>query len=108
QADVGIALSEGTDVAMETAQIILMSGSRGANPLSKIVDALRLSQATFRKIQQNLFWAFIYNLLGLPIAAGLLLPKFGILLSPAASAAMMAFSSLSVVINSLSLRRFRG
>jgi Cu2+-exporting ATPase len=108
QADVGIALSEGTDVAMETAQIILMAGHGGTNSLSKIVDALRLSQATFRKIQQNLFWAFMYNLLGLPIAAGLFLPQFGILLSPAASAAMMAFSSVSVLTNSLTLRRFRG
>mgnify|MGYP000612873537 CR=1 FL=1 len=101
QAEVGIALSSGTDVAMETAQIILMS----SNSLSSLVDVLRLSRATFRKIQQNLFWAFIYNLVGLPIAAGILLPQFGILLSPASSAAIMAFSSVSVVTNSLQLRR---
>ncbi|WP_299416479.1 heavy metal translocating P-type ATPase [Acaryochloris sp. IP29b_bin.148] len=105
QADVGIALSGGTDVAIETAQIILMPGHTEARSLSSLVDALRLSQATFRKIQQNLFWAFVYNLIGLPIAAGLLLPQFGILLSPAVSAAIMAFSSVSVVTNSLRLRR---
>ena len=103
QADVGIALSGGTDVAIETAQIILMSGE--ANPLYRLVDVLRLSRATFRKIQQNLFWALIYNLIGLPVAAGILLPQFGILLSPASSAALMAFSSVSVVTNSLWLRR---
>lgn len=103
QADVGISLSGGTDVAIETAQIILMSGE--ANPIYRLVDVLRLSRATFRKIQQNLFWALIYNLIGLPIAAGILLPKFGILLSPASSAALMAFSSVSVVTNSLQLRR---
>lgn len=90
-------------MAIETAQIILMSGD--ANPLYRLVDVLRLSRATFRKIQQNLFWALIYNLIGLPIAAGILLPKFGILLSPASSAALMAFSSVSVVTNSLQLRR---
>lgn len=103
QADVGISLSGGTDVAIETAQIILMSGD--ANPLYRLVDVLRLSRATFRKIQQNLFWALIYNLIGLPVAAGILLPRFGILLSPASSAALMAFSSVSVVTNSLWLRR---
>ncbi len=107
QANVGIALSGGTDVAIETAQIILMSGLSDSNSLIKIVDVLRLSRATFRKIQQNLFWAFIYNLLALPIAAGLLLPSVGILLSPASSAAIMALSSVSVVTNSLQLRRLR-
>lgn len=106
QANVGIALSGGTDVAIETAQIILMTGE--ANPLYRLVDVLRLSRATFRKIQQNLFWALIYNLISLPVAAGILLPKFGILLSPASSAALMAFSSVSVVTNSLRLRRFPG
>ena len=105
QAEVGVALSGGTDVAMETAQIILMSGQAGSNSLSSLVDVLRLSRATFRKIQQNLFWAFVYNLIGLPIAAGILLPQFGILLSPASSAAIMAVSSVSVVTNSLQLRR---
>ncbi|WP_348242290.1 heavy metal translocating P-type ATPase [Leptolyngbya sp. DQ-M1] len=101
QADVGIALKSGTDVAIETAGIVLMR-----DRLSDVVESIRLSRATFAKIQQNLFWAFAYNLLGIPIAAGLLLPAFGILLSPAAAGAFMAFSSVSVVTNSLLLRRF--
>jgi Cu2+-exporting ATPase len=100
QADIGIALNSGTDVATETAGIILMH-----DRLSDVVEAIRLSRATFNKIRQNLFWAFVYNALGLPIAAGLLLPGFGILLSPATAGAMMAFSSVSVVTNSLLLRR---
>ncbi|MBW4442670.1 MAG: heavy metal translocating P-type ATPase [Plectolyngbya sp. WJT66-NPBG17] len=101
QADVGIALKSGTDVAIETAGIVLMR-----DRLSDVVESIRLSRATFSKIQQNLFWAFAYNLLGIPIAAGILLPAFGILLSPAAAGAFMAFSSVSVVTNSLLLRRF--
>lgn len=101
QADVGIALKSGTDVAIETAGIVLMR-----DRLSDVVESIRLSRATFAKIQQNLFWAFAYNLLGIPIAAGILLPAFGILLSPAAAGAFMAFSSVSVVTNSLLLRRF--
>ncbi|HIK31787.1 MAG TPA: copper-translocating P-type ATPase [Oscillatoriales cyanobacterium M59_W2019_021] len=99
QADVGISLHAGTDVAVETAQIVLMR-----DRLTDLVAAIRLSRATFNKIRQNLFWAFGYNAIGIPIAAGVLLPKFGILLHPAAAAAMMAFSSLSVVTNSLLLR----
>lgn len=99
QADVGIALKSGTDVAVETAGIVLMR-----DRLSDVVESIRLSRATFRKIRQNLFWAFAYNLLGIPIAAGALLPAFGILLSPAAAGAFMAFSSVSVVTNSLLLR----
>lgn len=99
QADVGIALKSGTDVAVETAGIILMR-----DRLSDVVESIRLSRATFTKIRQNLFWAFAYNLLGIPVAAGVLLPSFGILLSPAAAGALMAFSSVSVVTNSLLLR----
>lgn len=99
QADVGIALHGGTDVAVETAKIVLMRDS-----LMDVVYAIELGRATFNKIQQNLFWAFLYNTLGIPIAAGLLLPSFGIVLSPAVAGAFMAFSSVSVVTNSLLLR----
>lgn len=100
QADVGIALKSGTDVAVETAGITLMRDC-----LQDVVESIQLSRATFAKIRQNLFWAFAYNILGIPISAGLLLPGFGILLSPAAAGALMAFSSVSVVTNSLLLRR---
>lgn len=108
QADVGIALQSGTDVAVETAQIVLMRNciqGESAAPLMDVVEAVRLSRATFRKIQQNLFWAFAYNILGIPVAAGVLLPAFGLLLNPAAAGALMAFSSVSVVTNSLLLRQ---
>jgi Cu2+-exporting ATPase len=98
QADVGLALHSGTDVAIETAGIILMR-----DRLGDVVEAIRLSRATFNKIRQNLFWAFAYNILGIPLAAGVLLPTLGVLLSPAAAGAMMAFSSISVVTNSLLL-----
>lgn len=101
QADVGMALNAGTDVAVETADIVLM-GDR----LEDILRSIRLSRATFNKIRQNLIWAFGYNLVGLPVAAGILLPKFGILLDPAVAAGFMALSSVSVVSNSLLLRRF--
>jgi Cu2+-exporting ATPase len=100
QADVGIALYSGTDVAIETADIVLMR-----DHLSDVTKAIRLSRATFNKIRQNLFWAFIYNILGIPIAAGMLLPTLGIALNPATAGAFMAFSSVSVVTNSLLLRR---
>lgn len=100
QADVGIALQAGTDVAMETAQIILMR-----DRLTDVVEVIQLSRATFNKIRQNLFWAFAYNTLGIPVAAGVLLPTTGFVLSPAAAGALMAFSSVSVVTNSLLLRR---
>jgi P-type Cu2+ transporter len=100
QADVGIGLHGGTDVAVETAQIVLMR-----NALMDVVESIELSRATFNKIRQNLFWAFGYNTLGIPVAAGVLLPVFGIVLSPAAAGAFMAFSSVSVVTNSLFLRR---
>jgi Cu2+-exporting ATPase len=100
QANVGIAMQAGTDAAVETAQIILMG-----NALENVVESIYLSRATFNKIRQNLFWAFGYNTLGIPIAAGVLLPTFGLALSPAAAGAFMAFSSVSVVTNSLLLRR---
>lgn len=100
QADVGIALHSATDAALETADIILMR-----NRLWDVVQAIRLSRATFRKIQQNLLWAVGYNLVGIPVAAGVLLPPFGIGLSPAIAGGLMALSSLSVILNSLLLRR---
>ena len=101
-ADVGIAMGTGTDVAMESAGITLLKGD-----LTGIVRARRLSQAVMSNIRQNLFFAFIYNALGVPVAAGLLYPMFGILLSPIIAAAAMALSSVSVVGNSLRLRRVR-
>ena len=100
QAHVGIAMGTGTDVAMESADITLVKGD-----LRGIVRARRLSHATMRNIKQNLFWAFIYNILGVPIAAGVLYPVFGILLSPMIAAAAMSFSSVSVIANALRLRR---
>ncbi|QSJ18219.1 copper-translocating P-type ATPase [Nostoc sp. UHCC 0702] len=100
QADVGIALHSGTDVAMETAEIVLMR-----DRLNDVVESIRLSRATFNKIRQNLFWAFAYNTIGIPLAAGVLLPNWGFVLSPSSAAALMAFSSVSVVTNSLLLRR---
>jgi Cu2+-exporting ATPase len=101
QADVGIALHSGTDVAIETAEIILMR-----NSLTDVVRAIQLSRATFSTIRQNLFWAFAYNTIGIPLAAGILLPVCGFVLGPASAAALMAFSSVSVVTNSILLRRF--
>ena len=98
-ADVGIAMGTGTDVAMESAGITLLKGDLGG-----IVRARRLSQATMRNIRQNLFFAFVYNAAGIPIAAGILYPHFGILLSPIIAAAAMALSSVSVVGNALRLR----
>lgn len=100
QAEVGIAMGTGTDVAMESAGITLMQGD-----LRGILKARRLSEATMRNIKQNLFFAYIYNALGVPIAAGVLYPYFGILLSPMIAAAAMSFSSVSVVTNALRLRK---
>jgi Cu+-exporting ATPase len=99
QADVGIAMGTGTDVAMESGGITLVKGD-----LTGILRARKLSQATMRNIRQNLFFAFIYNAIGVPIAAGILYPFFGILLSPIFAAAAMSFSSVSVITNALRLR----
>ena len=100
QAHVGIAMGTGTDVAMEAGGITLVKGD-----LLGIVRARKLSRATMRNIRQNLFFAFIYNSVGVPIAAGVLYPFFGILLSPILAAAAMSFSSVSVISNSLRLRK---
>jgi Cu+-exporting ATPase len=102
QAQVGIAMGTGTDVAMESAGITLVKGD-----LIGIVRARRLSHATMQNIRQNLFFAFVYNILGVPVAAGVLYPFFGILLSPVIASAAMAFSSVSVIINALRLRNVK-
>ena len=102
QADVGIAMGTGTDVAMESAGVTLVKGD-----LAGIARARKLSQATMRNIRQNLFFAFIYNSIGVPIAAGILYPFFGLLLSPILAAAAMSFSSVSVIANSLRLRNLK-
>jgi Cu+-exporting ATPase len=98
-ADVGIAMGSGTDVAIESAGVTLLRGD-----LMGIVKARRLSQATMQNIRQNLFFAFVYNAAGVPVAAGILYPAFGLLLSPVLAAAAMALSSVSVIANALRLR----
>ncbi|MDQ3037957.1 MAG: HAD-IC family P-type ATPase, partial [Myxococcota bacterium] len=100
-ADVGIAIGSGADIAIAAADIALLQGG-----IAKLPTALRLSRRTLRNIRQNLFWAFVYNLIGIPIAAGLLYPFTGWLLSPVLASAAMSLSSVSVLLNSLRLRSF--
>jgi Cu+-exporting ATPase len=102
RADVGIAIGAGTDVALETGEIILVK-----NDLRDVVHAINLSEYTIKKIRQNLFWAFFYNSIGIPIAAGALYPLTGFLLNPMIAAGAMAFSSVSVISNSLSMKRYK-
>jgi P-type Cu+ transporter len=102
QAHVGIAMGTGTDIAMESAGITLLKGD-----LEGILRARKLSHATMRNIRQNLFFAFVYNSIGVPIAAGVLYPVFGLLLSPIFAAAAMSLSSVSVITNSLRLRKMK-
>ena len=100
QANIGIAMGTGTDVAIESSEVTLVKGD-----LMGIVKATNLGKAVMKNIKQNLFFAFIYNVLGIPVAAGLLYPVFGLLLSPMIAAAAMSFSSFSVIVNSLRLRK---
>ena len=102
QAEVGIAIGTGTDVAMEAADITLMRGE-----LDGVSTAIGLSKATIRNIKQNLFWAFAYNTILIPVAAGVLYPFIGVLLSPMFAAAAMGLSSVTVVSNALRLKRFQ-
>lgn len=101
RADIGMAVGTGTDIAIESAGVVLMK-----NDLASAVFALRLGRAVLRNIKENLFWAFFYNSVGIPVAAGVLWPAFGVMLSPVIAAAAMSFSSVSVVTNALRLRRF--
>ena len=101
QADLGIALGSGTDVAMETGEIILIK-----DDLRDVVKAIDLSHYTLKKIKQNLFWAFFYNVVAIPVAAGALYPFTGLLLNPVLAAIAMSFSSVSVVLNALSMKLY--
>jgi P-type Cu+ transporter len=101
QADLGMAIGSGTDVAIEASDVTLVRGD-----LRGVVQAVALSRRTMRTMKQNLFWAFVYNVVGIPVAAGLLYPIAGILLSPILASAAMALSSVSVLSNSLRLRRY--
>jgi Cu+-exporting ATPase len=102
QADVGITMATGSDIAMEAGDVTLMR-----NDLAGVAAAIALSRGTMRVMRQNLFWAFAYNVIGIPLAAGVLYPVFGLLLSPVLASAAMAFSSFSVVTNSLRLSRLK-
>jgi Cu+-exporting ATPase len=102
QSDLGIAIGSGTDIAIETGEIVLIK-----NDLRDVIKAIKLSAYTFKKIKQNLFWAFFYNILAIPIAVGVLYPFFGFLLNPVLAAMAMVFSSVSVVLNSLLMKRYR-
>jgi Cu+-exporting ATPase len=102
RADLGIAIGTGTDVALEASDVTLVGGD-----LRGVVTAIELSRRTIRVVKQNLFWAFLYNVVGIPLAAGVLYPLFGVLLSPVFASAAMALSSVSVVGNSLRLRSWR-
>ena len=103
RADVGIAIGAGSDIAIESADVVLMS-----NRLTDVVKAVKLSRKTLKNIRENLFWAFFYNCLGIPLAAGILFPITGWLLNPMIAAACMSFSSVTVVMNALRLRKFKG
>ena len=102
QADVGMAIGTGTDVAIEAADVVLMSGN-----MQHVATGIGISQATIKNIRQNLFWAFVYNIALIPIAAGILYPFFGILLSPMFAAGAMALSSVFVVSNALRLKLYQ-